>query len=143
MALDHLSLADALRDLVATWGNRARGIAWISEIDDTVEAGDQDAALATYRIVQECMTNAARHSLARHVKIRLWHDAATRQTHIEVADDGIGPPADLRMGYGLFSTTERVRKLGGTLRITRNRPEGMLVSADFPCVAEQRPADAA
>jgi two-component system, NarL family, sensor histidine kinase UhpB len=139
MALDHLSLTDALRDLVATWNGRMCGICWISEIEDCAEAVYQDGALAIYRVVQECMTNAARHSQARHVKVRLWRTPTTGRLHVEVVDDGIGYPSSLRMGYGLLGASERVRKLGGSLRIGRNQPAGTIASFSLPAIVEDPP----
>jgi two-component system sensor histidine kinase UhpB len=51
MALDHLSLTDALRDLVETWSGRGSPICWMSEIEDCVGAAYQKDALAIYRVV--------------------------------------------------------------------------------------------
>ena len=50
--------------------------------------------------------------------------------------DWIDPPSDLRVGHSLRGATKRVRKLGGTLRIDRNQPSGVVVSFGLPAVAE-------
>jgi two-component system, NarL family, sensor histidine kinase UhpB len=137
VALDHLSLIDALRDLVEAWGSRGSSICWTSEIENCAGRVDQKDAVAIYRVVQECLTNAARHSKARHVIVRVWRASTTRRLHIEIADDGIGCPSGLQMGYGLLGATERVRNLGGTLRIDPNRPSGMILSFSLPFPAEE------
>jgi two-component system sensor histidine kinase UhpB len=127
----------ALRDLVEAWSGRAGTICWMSEIEDGVRAAYQKDALAIYRVVQECLTNAARHSKARHVTLRVWCASTTRRLHIEVADDGIGRPSGLRIGYGLLGATERVRSLGGTLRIDPNQPSGMIFCFSLPSIEEE------
>lgn len=132
MALDYLSLADAIRDLVMTWDTRAGDTRWMYDVDDEIGEPDRASALAIYRVVQECLTNAARHAHARWVKVGAWSDRATRRLHVEIRDDGVGPPPDLHMGYGLLGATERVHKLGGTLSVGRNSPRGMIVSFDVP-----------
>jgi two-component system sensor histidine kinase UhpB len=136
VALDHLSLTDALRDLVETWSGRLSTICWMSEIEDCAGAACQKDALAIYRVVQECLSNAARHSRARHVMVRVRRASATGRLRIEVADDGIGCPSGLRMGYGLLGATERVRSLGGALRIDPNQPSGMILSFSLPSIME-------
>jgi signal transduction histidine kinase len=72
--------------------------------------------LAAYRIAQEGLTNALRHSGARHVRVSLrWTPA---RLDIEVADDGRGlsdPPSS--GGHGLVGIRERVALYGGTVRL--------------------------
>ena len=133
MALDHVSLADALRDLVAGWSTRAAQVSWTSEIDDNVETADKDEAVAIYRVVQECLTNIARHAQAHQVLVRLWRTAGGLQA--EIVDDGVGLPKDLRLGYGLLGATERVRKLGGMLDVDRDRRGGTRVAFRVPAAS--------
>ncbi|MEV8437876.1 histidine kinase [Actinosynnema sp. NPDC051121] len=72
-----------------------------SEVDTTV-----------YRIVQESLTNAARHASARSVRVRLrWQE---RALGVDVVDDGRGPTGG--DGFGLLGMRERVAACGGTLR---------------------------
>jgi signal transduction histidine kinase len=80
------------------------------------------AEIDAYRIVQEALGNAARHSSARHV----WIDGGTAdgQLWIEVGDDGTGfDTAGGRRGLGLDGMIERAAMLGGRLEI-RSRPDG-------------------
>jgi len=66
--------------------------------------------LATLR---EALTNVARHAQASRVDVRL---AAERDILLEVVDDGVGPPAELRPGgHGLGNMEDRARALGGKL----------------------------
>ncbi|MCJ0869140.1 sensor histidine kinase [Streptomyces sp. AP-93] len=82
--------------------------------------------LAAYRIVQESLTNAAKHSGARHVTVRISYE----DTHLTlvVEDDGQGPfPSRTASGgSGIAGMTERARALGGTLT-AQHAPHGAFV----------------
>ncbi len=132
MALDHLSFADALRDLVGAREGRAGGICWQCDIEGDIGNVNKDTGLAIYRIVQECLTNVSRHAQASHASVRVWCNAETQKLHVEVVDDGVGPPLDMRVGYGLLGAIERVRKLGGVFRIDRHEQGGMIVGFHLP-----------
>jgi signal transduction histidine kinase len=84
--------------------------------------------LAAYRIVQEALTNSARHSGGAVATVRVSY--GERELMIEVADDGAGRPDGGRppaggdgAGHGIAGMTERAHALGGTLDAGR-RPEG-------------------
>jgi signal transduction histidine kinase len=85
---------------------------------------------AGYRLAQEALTNALRHSDATRVDLHLHHtpDAVV----ITVSDNGSTTPAPTAEGSGLRGIRERTRLLGGTLRIEPNRPSGWLVEARLP-----------
>lgn len=85
---------------------------------------------AGYRLAQEALTNALRHSGATRVDLRVDHlpDAVV----ISVQDNGSTTPGAPAEGTGLRGMRERTRLLGGTLRIRANRPSGWLVEARFP-----------
>ncbi|MER5179318.1 sensor histidine kinase [Streptomyces sp. NPDC002896] len=86
---------------------------------------------AAYRIVQEALTNAARHAGPARIRVRL--DYRQRQLTIQVDDDGAADPArPPAPGTGLTGMHERVTALGGTLH-TGARPEGgFSVRAELP-----------
>jgi signal transduction histidine kinase len=79
--------------------------------------------LAAYRIIQESLTNVARHARAHEVAISI--DYGAREVTITVDDDGDGPPPGnaLRAGNGLTGMRERASTAGGQLE-TGPRPEG-------------------
>jgi PAS domain S-box-containing protein len=96
------------------------------------------AAIAThlYRIAQEAVANAVKHSQARTVSIRLR--ARTNQIELRVEDDGAGlSPAKRKQatGLGLHIMDYRARAIGGTLQITPRRRGGTIVSC---CVARPK-----
>src|SRR5712691_3441834 len=92
---------------------------------------------ACFRIVQEALTNIARHAQARQVWITLGqHDAVL---HLLVRDDGIGfdlEAARMRAaqgkGLGLLGIEERVRLLGGQLEIVTAPGKGTEIRVRFP-----------
>ena len=72
--------------------------------------------------LREALTNVARHAAASRVQVRL---AADRDITLEVLDDGVGPPAELRPGgQGLGNMEERARALGGEVRFEPRNGHG-------------------
>lgn len=86
---------------------------------------------ATLRLVQEGLTNAAKHAPGASVVVRI--ETEGRGVTVSVADDGCngGSPAAPGGGRGLLALTERVRLLGGDLA-TRDMGPGFLLSAHLP-----------
>jgi signal transduction histidine kinase len=84
-----------------------------------------------FRVVQEAMTNCARHAQAKNIDIRLT--AGGGQLRATVRDDGIGVDAARQAsGLGLRGIDERVKELGGTMTISREPPPGTTLSVRLP-----------
>jgi glycyl-tRNA synthetase len=86
-----------------------------------------------YRIVQEALTNVARHAGPNaHARVRLArHDGVVE---VEVRDDGLGAPAALRPGGGLTGMRERAALLGGRFEAGAAPGGGFRVWASLPVV---------
>jgi signal transduction histidine kinase len=86
---------------------------------------------ALYRIVQEALTNAAKHGHATRATVEIHEDGET--VHLNVSDDGNGfdPDRDTD-GFGLLGMRERVELLAGQLKIDSAPGRGAIVSAKFP-----------
>lgn len=81
-------------------------------------------------ILQEFMVNMDKHSGARNVVFRFAckGDGLT----VRYADDGVGLPADFRLGNGLTNTGNRIASMGGRITFERNSPKGTKIIIDLP-----------
>jgi signal transduction histidine kinase len=86
--------------------------------------------VAAYRVAQEALTNVVRHADAGSACVRLVVDAAALT--VEIADDGIGLPAEAVAGVGLSSMRERAEEMGGSCRVEAGPGGGTRVVAVLP-----------
>ncbi len=127
-ALDDLGLVSALREQAAQY----QGVVVSVEVPADLPALPAAVEVAVYRIVQEALTNVARHARARTCRVRLEWDQAAGLLHLEVVDDGRGIDARQRMGVGLHSMRERAVELGGTWSVEALPEGGTRVQAVLP-----------
>jgi signal transduction histidine kinase len=86
---------------------------------------------AIYRLAQEALTNAGRHSQAEGVEVRL--SRRDRLIELVVEDDGIGfDPGSSTTGFGLRGIRERVALAGGRLKVESEPGTGTRLTATFP-----------
>ena len=93
---------------------------------------------ALYRILQEGLTNVARHAQAKEVRVSLRTDA--EHFTLEVEDDGRGIQAAAlhdSKSLGLLGMKERALALQGDLAVTPNQPRGTRVTLRLPRVVSQ------
>jgi len=152
MALESLGLADALAELVGGIRQRQPEVALHLATPGPQADIDPATALAAYRVVQEALNNALKHSGARRIDIEVALDRAGpdgARLAVSVCDDGCGLPEGWQGAgrYGLLGLRERVSALGGTCSAER-RPEGgtrvqaVLPLGGQPPVAGRAPAEA-
>jgi PAS domain S-box-containing protein len=129
--LDELGLAVALTRHIQEFA-RLHGIAE----DTRIEGLDGEPLLplvqnTVYRVLQEALTNIARHAGARRVSVRLVRDETT--VELRVRDDGVGfrPGANHR-GLGLQGMRERAALLGGAVQLESAPGKGTMITARFP-----------
>ena len=129
--LEAAGLADSLRRYAVLAG-RAYGIpVRFTAAEMPVLGARAEAAL--YRVAQEALHNALRHSGASQVGVRLAR--TPRRVAVEVCDDGHGFVAEAPSGgVGLASMRERASAVGGALTI-RSGPQGTLVRMTVPMPA--------
>ncbi|WP_134740862.1 sensor histidine kinase [Nocardioides sp. 503] len=90
--------------------------------------------LTAYRLVQESLTNALRHSGGARVSVEVRTEAGTLL--VRVLDDGVGGSVERREGgHGLVAMRERVQLVGGTLEAGPRPGGGWAVSASLPLAA--------
>jgi two-component system, NarL family, sensor histidine kinase FusK len=132
LILEFRGLAPALEQLT----NNTRGLKGMDctlNADPKVRVSDPQTEINLYRIAQEAINNAVRHSQARHLRIDLT--SVDGNDRLVIADDGIGfDPADIEPGRGLgmHSLRARASLLGGSLEIKRNAHGGTTITVVYP-----------
>jgi two-component system sensor histidine kinase UhpB len=131
LSLDTLGLAATLESLVRDWQRRHPTVALSLDLDLPTELGPS-VSLAVYRVVQEGLINALRHSQASRIDIEVRADGT--RIAAKVSDDGVGLPADwTRPGhFGLRGLGDRVRQLGGTFSVANRNVRGVELHAEVP-----------
>ena len=130
--LDDLGLAPALNWHARETGKRT-GLNVVVKADDTIDSLPDEHRTCIYRLVQEAVNNAVRHANARAVEVSVRKEG--RKVDVAVQDDGAGFDTRFMRGLGLLGMEERVRRLGGRLKISSEPGRGTLVHAVLP-VAE-------
>lgn len=126
IVLDDLGLGAALRTQVAEFGRRARVDASLALPPTGVEDLTADEQLVVYRIVQEGLSNIARHAGAQHVRVEV--ERPEGGTVVRVADDGGGfAPDPRRAGLGLTGMRERAVLAGGRFRVASKPGAGTTI----------------
>ncbi|HET6344047.1 MAG TPA: ATP-binding protein [Myxococcota bacterium] len=132
--LDDLGFAPAVERLVQD-GRRAHGIPIDLHLRfDTAARMDAEVETALYRILQEALTNAVRHSQATHIEVLIERD--TSHVRAVVEDNGCGfdvptPPAP-QGGLGLLGMQERASLLQGELTINSAKGQGTTLYIRLP-----------
>ncbi|MDA8257751.1 MAG: MASE1 domain-containing protein [Betaproteobacteria bacterium] len=129
-ALEFQGISTALDEL-ADNTRALKGISCVLRADPDARVRDPLAAINLYRVAQEAINNAIKHSQARHLRIDL---ACVNGNHrLSVSDDGIGfDPERVEQGLGMHSLRARASLLGGFLEIERNTQGGTTVAIIYP-----------
>ncbi len=129
--LDDIGLAAALGSLGKEFQSQSGIVVNVSAERCQTRLSD-GAKTALYRVVQECMTNVARHSGANEVDIRLRVGNDTLALSVE--DNGIGLPRPLPKsgGLGFRNMRERIETYGGSLTLGRRSPGGTRIQVKMP-----------
>jgi ligand-binding sensor domain-containing protein/signal transduction histidine kinase len=129
LGLKEKGLATSLREYVFEWENRTDIQATVSITSETRLALEIEQAV--YRVVQEALSNVARHSHATRVELSLSY--GTDAVEIAVIDNGSGfDPEAKPAGIGLRSIRERVESLHGSVELESSRGRGTLLRARLP-----------
>jgi PAS domain S-box-containing protein len=138
LMLDDLGLAEAAEWLVEDFEQRS-GIVCELALDqpEQVSALDPTTATALYRMLQESLTNVARHSQAGHVSVALGIEGG--EVFLAIEDDGRGISSGDRSksrSFGLKGMRERAHYLGGTAQIEPASERGTRVAVRVPALRE-------
>ncbi|MBN8764564.1 MAG: sensor protein [Thiobacillus sp. 63-78] len=105
-----------------------------SASEDTIPL-DPDAEIAAFRIVQEALTNVARHARASRVKLRLVREPDSLRITLTDNGRGLQPAPENGHGFGILGMIERAAALGGALTVQPARRQGTQVSLRIPLAA--------
>lgn len=134
--LDDLGLSAALERLVSEWQTRYK-----IPVDVAIQLGERlsgEVETAIYRIIQETLTNIARHAQARSVSILVERHGDVVRTIVE--DDGIGFDTSANHGerhLGLLGMRERAELLNGILTVESSPQRGTSIFIEIPLVVEK------
>ncbi len=127
--LDDLGLAAALTTLCQRM-EESTGVRIARELPREPASMNPEVETVLYRVAQESLTNAARHSGASHVQLRLVVDDAG--ITLSIADDGVGFPSKITSNGGIRGMRERALLIGGTLELHPAEAGGARVTLQVP-----------
>lgn len=132
--LDTSGIIDALRWHTGEF-SRAFGVVTRFDSDDPPIELSETCSLAVFRIVQESLTNAARHGSPAKIVVTAGLSADETNLVVTVRDNGRGFAADSttnRRSFGLLNMRERAERCGGVLRIVSAPGAGTTVTLSVP-----------
>ncbi|MHB0773647.1 sensor histidine kinase [Bradyrhizobium sp. 5.13L] len=136
--VEELGLVASLEGLVSGWNGRSRGQTRFEiRFDGAFERVPASVSANLYRIVQEALTNATKHSDATKVGVHLT--MAESEIALAVEDDGRPNDAAVKSGMGLLGMRERVAALRGRLSFETG-PHGSALRVFIPLAAADRHA---
>jgi signal transduction histidine kinase len=141
--LQYLGLAAALRGFCREFSEQQK-----VEVDfkahDLPASLSPEISLCFFRVLQEALHNAAKHSGVRQFEVRLW--GTPDEIHLTISDAGVGfdiEATKASRGLGLISMQERLKLLNGTLSIESRLHRGTTIHASVPHRLETGPVPAA
>lgn len=134
LLLDDVGLALAVEELALGWGEQM-AVAIDTHLGDLPPDLPADIGIVAYRVIQESLTNVARHAAASNVGVTLHADRGNLRVAVE--DDGVGfdplqSPGPSARHFGLAGIEERVRSAGGIFEIESEAGVGTTVFVSLP-----------
>lgn len=129
--IDDLGLNAAIRWYTKEFAQR-NGIEIFLDMDSEI-AISADDSLTLFRIMQEALTNVARHSKANHVEIKLL--MKNGKVNFRISDNGIGisdQELNAKKSFGIIGIKERASSLDGTCEIYSENGSGTIINLVFP-----------
>jgi signal transduction histidine kinase len=133
--LEHLGLIPTLRSYVKTFGERI-SVATRFRASRTAEKLGEDQKIALYRVLQESLTNVAKH--ARATKVLVTLRKVRNRICMEIQDNGRAFAVDKQIGVdgkkqlGLLGMRERMRLIHGNFLVVSKRGKGTSIRVQVP-----------
>ena len=134
--LDELGLPAAIENCVDGWRKRLPAVRFDLDAPAECPRWSEAVNMTLYRVVQESLTNVAKHAQATHVRVSL-EQATDREgigpVVLRVSDDGVGSAVAAKEdGLGLVGMRERIESLGGRLDARAIAGHGFVLEARLP-----------
>ncbi len=138
--LDELGLLPALQNLVDEWNGHHGDIFCRLDVSGELPPLAEDIKINLYRIVQEALTNVAKHARASEVTVTLRPLASRSGDSLElqITDNGIGMNTAVTSGLGLRGMRERAEALGGTFDLHIAAGGGVRLQVQIPITRQNQ-----
>ena len=129
--IEDLGLESALIELFENWKRRFKGVKFEYKIEDKAlrKITKQETA-HLYRIFQEALTNIAKHSEPKNIKITVKSLDRGNKTRILISNDGIKSNLVNNEGLGLIGIAERVDQINGSLEVIKKKFFKIIIKMD-------------
>jgi len=130
--LQYLGIAGAIRGFCREFGEQQK-VEINFQTHVLPSTLSPDISLCFFRVLQEALHNAVKHSRVRHFEVRLW--GTPDEIHLTIRDSGVGfdrEAARASQGLGLISMEERLKLVNGTLLIDSQLKRGTTIHARVP-----------
>ena len=132
-ALDDLGLSETIKDSVSNWQKQHTNLKLFLNIKGDIDNLGEVININIYRIIQEGMNNALKHSKASKISINL--SVIKKDLVLEFSDNGVGFNTKILKNskqFGLVGIKERVQSLRGTFEIQSSRLDGTKLTIIIP-----------
>ena len=133
--LDEFGLIKALQNMIDDWNSRQDDIFCHFSFTDIPSDLSETIKISLFRIIQESLTNALKHSSATEVNVSMNIVKKDNDDviHLLIKDDGVGLDINnINPGLGLLGIRERVEMLEGTFKLSTNENDGLTMEIDIP-----------
>ncbi len=131
--LDNLGLVEALKDEIDAWSSRHSETRCQFDYSGDLDELDEQINIMLYRIVQESLTNIAKHAAADSVSVAIIQRG--KQIQLVIEDNGKGVDltgTDKNKGLGLIGMRERVETIEGSFEIVSSPGNGFKININAP-----------
>ncbi|WP_430009450.1 histidine kinase [Methylophaga lonarensis] len=131
--IDDIGLQQSLKKLVKSWNQRSGGgTQYLLNCDAMIDQLPEPLPVNLYRIVQESLTNIAKHANATQAEVHIAVNEQQVQININDNGDNNATPIEPSLGVGLLGIRERVSALGGEILIARGQQHGWSIQVKLP-----------
>ena len=135
--LEYLGIVAAMRGFCKEFGEQQKMEIEFKSHDLPSPLPTPEISLSLFRVLQEALHNASKHSGVRHFDVQLWGKPG--EIHLAVSDSGVGFDTQAtreRPGIGLTSMQERLKLVNGELSVESKPKRGTTIHARVPLISD-------